>query len=166
MFRDFCGDFGIDSEYVTKALQNLLFNQYWTRAWIVQEVVLGNKVDVWCRWKTIFGEWECEVIDHYELVGLYLYLGRIFEVKAKGLTSASARVMDLFRCSIDLVRGNLELLDIGSLLIQFGSCQCSDVRDRVYSLTGLILTDSFRGITVCTQAAQPLRARPQQAISA
>ena len=144
-FQKFCGRLDGGRDFVSDALHRLLFNEYWRRAWIVPEIILSGDVDVWCRWKSMWEEWECEIVPLPELVQMYLLLGECFDLKAKGIFSASAKIVDLVGCKQALIqeykhrRETLKTLDLGGLLIQFGSNQCADLRDRVYSLAGLIL---------------------------
>ena len=144
-FQNFCSRLDGGRDFVSEAIHQFLFNEYWTRAWIVPEIILGGDVDVWCRWKSMWEEWECEIIPLPELVMMYLLLGKCFDVKGEGIFSASAKIVDLVHCKQALLQESKrrcetrKVLDLGYLLVQFGSNQCADLRDRVYSLAGLIL---------------------------
>lgn len=158
-FRKFYSRLDGGRDFVSGAIHQFLFNEYWTRAWIVPEIVLSGEVDVWCRWRSMWEDWECEVISFPEIIQMYLLLGRVLDVKAEGIFSASAKIVDLFTCKQALIeeakhgRETLKVLDLGCLLVQYGSNQCADLRDRVYSLAGLILRRRSDTLSTDTEAS-------------
>ncbi|KAE8454134.1 hypothetical protein EG329_005058 [Mollisiaceae sp. DMI_Dod_QoI] len=110
--------------------ENLLELPYWSRLWIVQEIVLANSI------KMHLGYSECAWTAFSWL------LSRDYdrEIKTSNLHGISQRISPVI--SIFLTRHNwqkAESRSIFSLIKQHQHAECSDVRDKVFGLHSLAL---------------------------
>jgi hypothetical protein len=99
-----------------KSPVRLLQNSYFTRMWIVQEILLAENIEVlggttWIDWR------------NFASVPLTV---------SAGIPLATCSLLDRAQ---SYLRGSTGL---GALLIDFGMNQCTDPRDRVYGLLGLV----------------------------
>lgn len=110
--------------------QLLLYNPYWERAWVVQEMILAKELVFW-------------------LHGMQMDPKLLRKVASKLLTSppidwlvmspdrANFHYLD-YHCGIPKGKQRLGIKHIVTLLDQFPNKKCSDNRDRVFSLLSLI----------------------------
>jgi len=119
---------------LVEAVNTLAACQYWTRLWIVQEVVLARRL--------LFVLGACVFTKaHILSVGdWWLYDGgNKFHDDSKGLTPAETKSSLKYKrihliASLCTFRGQIQL---GDLLRAFGEQQCQNPKDRVYGLLGL-----------------------------
>jgi hypothetical protein len=117
-------------QYITSTavngVKNVIDNDYWTRLWIVQEVILSLEIQVYIH------QWEFAWINFVDSCYLalrachpctqdtsYKDLGMIFV-----LDEQRRKEWECERRFADLIRS-------------YGSCKCFDIRDRVFGLAGL-----------------------------
>jgi hypothetical protein len=114
---------------LTQALYIVSQNHYWNRLWIVQEFVLCRKLEVWSEYAQIDGELFCE-----------LFSLRLNDGKSKATNPEVHRKLDLCYWSnvrtVASYRAQNKRMD--SFMDDFLSCQCSDRRDRIYGLLGVL----------------------------
>jgi hypothetical protein len=140
----------LDPRYGTRwdALQHLMRRSYWSRLWIIQEVVVtpcAERVQLLCgNSQTLFKNLHTLI----ELVYVISYSVPVFAPKGsmpalvQELKSAGNRVMVL--CdhatgwqAMKMGEGNRHDTDILRLLTDYRSQLCSDPRDKVYALLGV-----------------------------
>lgn len=115
-----------------KGIRKIFGNIYWTRQWIVQELLLAQKIEIMAGlqrmdWSSLFGP-----MDIQEHPGS-------LEHKAGG-----AR-MTMIREARDDPNGIGRPENLDSLILALGEQDCSDPRDHVYSLLGLAnISDKFK----------------------
>lgn len=109
------------------------FNPYWSRAWIKQEILLGKKVTVVLRGASI--EWtvlgsaiarsgHLESLDNEHAAHLWSFWGERWKDKYGREEIEASSQPNLF--------------SFWSLMHMHRTSDCSDKRDRVYSLLGLV----------------------------
>ena len=129
-----------------KALIALLERSWWARVWVRQEVAVAKQAVVHC------GNQQCDFaalaatanilskVDETLGSGSFL-LNRALPEPANGVLIASpytrASVLAEFRSSKGK-RPNLTYRDLGDLIIHTRSCAATDVRDKVFSMLGLL----------------------------
>lgn len=106
-----------------KAVASVLQRKYWTRAWIVQEVLLGQRIELICgeamlTWTKFAGA--CRLLQQYLPSGQALHL-----VNQRNAIQNDQRI---------LLDQTLE-----SLIRTYKECECSDRRDRVFALLALAI---------------------------
>jgi hypothetical protein len=116
-----------------KALANLCERPYWRRMWIVQEIIHAQRLKVWCGKKSF--DWEA-------IESLYLNMKTLEDSHWSAhhefvirLLQSSAAVMVWQRAHWrhpDTPKPRLE-----TLLEIFRDWKCTDIRDKVYALTGM-----------------------------
>jgi hypothetical protein len=143
---------GLLNDNCFMVLHELMKHPYWSRLWIVQEVVMGASCTV-LRCGSQFLDWNtfCEAIA-------VLYKGDNWNVKDDMLAKSHARGISHHRIwlttGVHLVHKDLDQLSryergdgsIGRLgfrrlLEVAGSGHCRDVRDKVFSLIGVMEND-------------------------
>lgn len=132
--------------FMPDGLSAILNLDYWTRLWIVQEVILSSAV-----------------IVHYDK--LQFTWQHFFNVcrKANNLLTES-HSLQLSRSTI--MRFHIERTEKATnrrrtftrLLHSYGHCNCSGVRDRVYGLLGLLDDKDFVSPIVVDYALEPFGA--------
>ncbi|OJD40510.1 het domain protein [Diplodia corticola] len=135
--RLFCKALG-KCDFLSIALCHLVKRQYWKRVWIIQEIVLSPHIEIFCGAKT--APWDG-----------FRYLLRSCDIRAThghALQVAASMATPLNRewemrhdtalpTVVEIPRG-FEGLE--SVLDQFEASTCTDVRDKVYGLLGLVVT--------------------------
>ncbi|KAF2847086.1 HET-domain-containing protein [Plenodomus tracheiphilus IPT5] len=127
-----------DSEHPSHEVSILSANVYWHRVWILQELFLGQKVDLICGNESL------------DLDVLYKRLEDLTEEPDDLEFSDKPPLQQQSRMvSIVVFRENRKANSIGdledsawtlqSILMMFADAQCSDVRDRVYAMTALVV---------------------------
>ncbi|CAN9203458.1 unnamed protein product [Alternaria alternata] len=100
--------------------QRVMENDYWTRAWIVQEVALGRDVILW------LGAASISLGDMVHGLDYVFYLDRAVQSRL------------IFQLGRTWQKGFYKDKNLVHLLDCFRDQQCSDVRDRVFSLLSLV----------------------------
>ncbi|KAI1364853.1 HET-domain-containing protein [Xylaria arbuscula] len=121
--------------------KDLLQRPYWSRAWVMQEFALAQKVTVICGDKKFSPRlllqgrrWEEFITDASEIPGLsFLQLPGLSFMNRKDFQFQPTRY-------IFVLRRLLDLLDA------LRSSQAKDPRDKVYAILGLVMDDSNRGL--------------------
>jgi hypothetical protein len=103
----------------------LLKSDYWTRMWIVQEFMLAR--DLVFASGSSFLHWDCV---HHLFPDVYAY--RSPEEYGFAVTLVNERRQHIFREKQGLRP------DLHELVRRFGLMNCSDLRDRVFALSGLL----------------------------
>jgi hypothetical protein len=115
-----------------KAIWSLYNRPYWGRLWILQEVCLAEKLRLCCGWKSI--PW-----DHFD--HFWMHFRHFIQSAASDkrtslqrsylLPESLEKLMDMTHRRT-CFSGMLHLLQVSRHL------QCSDIRDRVFGLVGLL----------------------------
>ena len=106
-----------------QALQHLIKQEYWTRVWVVQEVLLARELSVvvgykTVRWKRLLDIFSANADQHRSMTPKKQVFESILKLTAK-------RTQD-------------SCLALPDLLSKFSVCQCHDPRDRIYGMLGLL----------------------------
>lgn len=116
-----------------KAIRDLFERPYWTRMWIVQEIIHANRLTVWCGSQRV--EWP--VLDR-----LYLTMKTLEEEKqlhhhefAVDVLQSPAFVMIWQRAHWRHPETPTPKLQ--TLIDIFQSWECADIRDKVYALVSM-----------------------------
>jgi len=105
-----------------------LSSNYWTRMWIVQEFVLAN--NLLFAASSVLASWDCA--SH---LFPNIYASRCPGPYAPAIKLVNERRQHIFRQKQGIQPDLLELVQ------RFGLLDCSDPRDRVFALSGLIKND-------------------------
>jgi len=130
------------------ALQELMERPYWDRLWIIQEIVMGAW-STWLRCGSTYIEWEsfCAGVvflqEHLWLVKddvLWKEIQTLNSPRGMGWTITSLHLVyhDLAVLSRLSEEGSNEYLSFGRLLDLASNTECTDPRDKVYSIAALI----------------------------
>jgi hypothetical protein len=136
-----------------QTLVRLISNAYWKRAWIVQEVVLGQQVYLWYG---SAGELNLDIIAR-----IHTFLIKIYEIEHcayKPLIAWNRDAFDREHCFNKLLKLKYMDLESGSLqksgreplqrlLQETSTTLCSDIRDKVYAFLNLASDSDRYGIT-------------------
>lgn len=122
---------------------------YWSRMWIVQEILLGNTVTLlYGRVSMPWTELACLAHDAYRLVQApHLYHGpsklkRIPRYAEYNHISDRNKMSDLTQLALlcqplQQAWEGFRIADLNRVLIRFHGFQCSDPRDRIYGILGM-----------------------------
>ncbi|KAF2113551.1 heterokaryon incompatibility protein-domain-containing protein [Lophiotrema nucula] len=139
---------GADPQFVGSrnwlALQELMERPYWHRLWIIQEICMGS-TSTWLRCGNILIDWPtfCKGVA---VLQEHLWLIKDSCLEQDVITS-KVDVASVWRTtSLHLVyqdmsmlsRGGNTELSLGRLLDLANSADCTDMRDKVYALAGLM----------------------------
>ncbi len=129
--------FGDDDEtHIWLALQNICGREYWTRLWVIQEVLLAQELILFCGDRTLI--WDA---FKYACAGPASVKGFL------GLRSSDAVFGPIHSAKMAMSRSQFRELShqralqrpryLHQLLEAYGTAKCTDVRDRIYGLLGL-----------------------------
>ncbi|KAI9765876.1 MAG: hypothetical protein M1839_005292 [Geoglossum umbratile] len=128
------------SVLVTSAILALFSRNYWKRLWIIQEILLAQDLVVCCgqkqiHWGSFESFWnELVCISSEDSVERYPYIDQVEPSNAMALVVQ--RIDDHNQYTFHNRRRQLdELLEI------HWDAQCTDIRDKVFGLLGLISTE-------------------------
>ncbi|KAF2032104.1 HET-domain-containing protein [Setomelanomma holmii] len=108
------------------ATHELLLNRYFTRLWIVQEILLASRIRILCGDNWIVWEQLTDAVMHAFLPGKVPPAGWIFDIRQAG-------------------NQRKPQLSLAEALAQFAWMGCQDPRDKFYGLLGIVETpDSSR----------------------
>jgi hypothetical protein len=117
-----------------KALSILNERSYWRRVWIIQEVVNANRIVVSCGTKNF--EWRA-LENIYRKLKILEFSGWIQHHEfATGICTGAA--MALVRQRAHFRHPDTPTPKLRALLVAFQHSQCSDSRDKVFGLLGLL----------------------------
>lgn len=117
---------------------------YWSRVWVIQEFLLGQKVELYCSNSRI--DW----LDFQEMLAREAGIQQFYD--ANGDVPQGDRTRAL--AALPLVMGrhmdkHPEFLQpLCDLLIDHHKSNCKDPRDRVFALLGLIPTDERQFLSI------------------
>lgn len=117
--------------HLRQAVTNLCRRTYFTRTWIIQEVILARELRLLCGEHSV--DWsdfweECNSHSHVDWSVDYASWRRsLFDTTFNRLAQARERRKEYAGAD-----------GYASLIRDFGSSQCSDVHDKVYGLLGLL----------------------------
>lgn len=125
-----------------KAIMELCYRRYWSRIWIIQEIVLakditvlcGNRSSCWLRFESLWTN--LKTIDLKGSLTRHDYATSVFASPASKLIWRRASWRH--QCPA--------LPPLKDLLVQFRALQCTDRRDAIFALLGL--ARNGRGIIV------------------
>lgn len=116
-------------------LANLLRNPWFTRIWVIQEVVIPKNVELKCGPDAM--PWTI-LADLLMLLRQDNLLLLVTEVEDGQVMSSPPGIQSLFRTwAIRTLFHNAVPCTLASLLIDFWSCGASDGRDKLFALIGL-----------------------------
>jgi len=120
----------ISTTVATDASGSLYTRAYWTRTWIVQEIVLASRVDVFCGDR--FCNW-------------YFFISHTCEKSEYDRTASDYAIRNIVA-----FRNMGQRMPLRCLLFRFHMTRCFDPRDLVYSLLNIAADtrDQDHGITV------------------
>jgi hypothetical protein len=113
------------------AIRSLLSRPYWTRLWIIQEVVLAREIILCCGTEVASAS------------NLHAYLSQWDQSHALESTEGDHVVSHLFkfrsgpRNGLGWSKGS-NTLSIGTLMTSFSKCECTEILDKVYGLLALV----------------------------
>ncbi|KAH6879109.1 heterokaryon incompatibility protein-domain-containing protein [Alternaria rosae] len=116
-----------------RSVLSLCGRAYWSRMWIIQEVLLALDKEVHCG--TLRLKW-------YKLVQLYDYLDKVkFSTNQEAFTpfhnvlmkSGAMRIAN----NTSMTRGPSNKLSFNLLFQMYGDHECAEIRDKVYALVGV-----------------------------
>ena len=114
------------------AFDGILNRSYWTRMWIVQEIYLAKELVAGCG--NYFVQWDAL----RDLLDLSSYIDMPDE---KDSTKATAWPIIQQRMNRGGEGGRILKRRLDKNILDFGDRNCSDIRDRVYSLLSISWTD-------------------------
>ncbi|CAI6333456.1 unnamed protein product [Periconia digitata] len=134
----------------------LCWAPYWTRVWIVQEVVLASELEILCGTQSR--------IDGTELAWLYKTAEHELVYNSGNRNSLVAEIlitspaMHIIRHRIDRLQTLPQQrgLPVISLQSTFAGLQCKDPRDRVYGMLALANPDDLALIDIKPDYAKPV----------
>lgn len=126
-----------DVQKCASSILELSVKTYWEHAWILQEYTLAQKIDIWCGELSLEGDalnpenWEPS-----------------FE-RSRGDPAVGTTVESYFRSPMwEVIHGrSMKGNALEDVVLFIGPRACADVRDRIYSLCGLIRPEVARKIT-------------------
>ncbi|RDK45914.1 TPR-like protein [Aspergillus phoenicis ATCC 13157] len=119
-----------------KALKSLLEQPYWSRIWIVQELLLAKTVIFYCGRASF--TW-------HQLASLRQKIKtHVAHHDSLGISKCIGSIMVAQKTLWDNLSKDDPHLPLSELLITYGRHQSSDVRDRVYALLGLASENSIQ----------------------
>jgi hypothetical protein len=144
------------------ALLSYVHASYWSRAWIIQEVILGRKASMNCgksstslvQWNALWtslyyiGCWSSKLKGPYQ--GPDNLSDAVMATPAFQLTTIIERLQQIHRA------GEATELSLAYLMSFSRRQKCADIRDRVYSILGLargVLLSEGRSIEVSYQCS-------------
>lgn len=119
------------------ALQRLFNRPYFFRGWIIQEFLLAQSINFWC------GEHRARA-DHVEKLFKWLervpFISRVRDTLNEG---SAWRALKLFsyRSTWSVQRGEILIppsRTLRELLATFSDSECTDIRDKIYALLGIV----------------------------
>lgn len=112
-------------------IEDLARRPYWNRYWVIQEMLLGRNILIWCgNHAILWNDFQDILCSHAGIVDQYTSTRRDWNSDDyPALSLIMGRHVDRFP-------ENREPL--GALLVQHRRSECKDPRDRVFALMGLV----------------------------
>ncbi|KAJ4351449.1 uncharacterized protein N0V89_006791 [Didymosphaeria variabile] len=135
LLRDHPADGWASSDRKWSAIKALLNRTYFQRIWIVQEIVLSRRIDLLCGssicpWDRLASFWESRVLGKNKMADLVQF--RITDIKKAVELVVARQQFEAGWYGKDPKFCMLQLLDLSHRR------HCSEFRDRVYALLGLL----------------------------
>jgi hypothetical protein len=129
-----------------KAMIKLLENPYFTRMWVIQEIVRGSNVEIYhggyyLPWEP-FSLTLSQLMNPRRLATLYGPDGPP-PARSKALLEAMAGVDRMACLKMDLEMGELRDVHIGHLLTDTIRSKCTDPRDKIFALSSLLESNAL-----------------------
>lgn len=121
---------------ISDAFDDLLRRPYWTRLWILQEIVLAKRL--WLFSGSRYISWDDL---HFVLAGTK---GSGSLYYARNSSQETTRLLQYLKES----RDSPSALSLSSLVHKFHTAQCHDGRDKIYGLLSLAHQDTTRHVKV------------------
>lgn len=118
----------LPSDATVGAFHALMARSYWTRAWIIQEVILGKEIDLHCGPRVV--EWET-------MVEAYKSLPHSSGSSSQSQRASPARNLMLRRETAMQPDRPLQEQTLERLIRVHQHSECADRRDRVFALLSL-----------------------------
>ena len=136
-----------------KALSQLCSRPYWSRCWIVQEIVAHSRPVLLCGWNGLQAPALFEMINH------------LWQLAVPGIDTNPPMVAELKRKTLSLI-GIVSVWtdsflppekksDLLELIIHFKNFKCSNPRDRIYSLLGIAKPYDIPPLLVDYESSMP-----------
>lgn len=129
-----------------RALLSLCHNKYWSRIWIVQEIVVAQDVVVSCGDRSF--KWT-------QLQQLLQWLDKLYinghsenYPLASAIYSSPAMVIITFRAIWQPMPNDVKGFPLASILVSHKDMNSTDERDMLYALLGLIHDDELRDLSI------------------
>lgn len=119
-----------------EALHDLVNRPYWTRLWIVQEVVLAKRLFLFCGPKSI--SWE----DF-----LFVLAGTKWQIPSSTGQKSSSEALRLIH-NLRRSRESSSAMPLSALVRQYRMAECQDGRDKIYGLLAIATIESKRRVTI------------------
>ncbi|KAH6849382.1 heterokaryon incompatibility protein-domain-containing protein [Alternaria alternata] len=124
------------------SVSSLCKRRYWSRMWIIQEVVHAERVEIHCG---------SEILEWYKLEQLYYYvsiISRYYKEMDTPFYNAvrSSPAMSIVKIRVeprwytvsrDSFSGRPRDVAIDSLMETYSAHECEDIRDKVYAVVGI-----------------------------
>jgi hypothetical protein len=110
-------------------LQEICLNDYWNRLWIVQEFLLSQDIELWSADGRLDGYILCE-LSSLHLVPMQSMLGEgeIFDILDSCHRSSASTI----------AKQRASNIRINGFFYHYNDSKCSDPRDRIYGLLGVL----------------------------
>ena len=131
-----------------KAILSLCHNKYWSRIWIVQEIVVAKDIVIfcgrhsfgWAQLESLFMRFDEDIINGHEHIANHPFEDEIY-------ASPAIRVSTM-RLGWQALPENAKGFPLASLLISLKDMGCADERDQMYGILGLIHEDEYRALGI------------------
>lgn len=130
------------------ALQHLFVRQYWYRVWVVQEIAMSKKVEIFCglnqlSWDSVLNATELMIPNTVTGSVIYNYVAR--HPSLRGIHDGMQRILSIQSVRNDKLQpASAKERPPDSLLFLLSShrsTKASEARDKYYALAGLVSED-------------------------
>jgi Heterokaryon incompatibility protein (HET) len=127
-----------DPDITFEAIEQLCKRPYWTRLWIIQEIIVAKRLLIMSGLQVVlWGEFD-RVFSAYS---------DIIEVRVAS-TVRELQTLRHFRHQYQGEEDEIGTLDLANILEHCAKCECSDVRDRIFGVCGLLVGTQLSAIEV------------------
>ncbi|CAI6341420.1 unnamed protein product [Periconia digitata] len=126
-----------DSVY-RAVLRRICDHVYWERLWIVQECLLAGETEIWCDFQSRFNWDDIDRVMREMGIGGDDVKWTDYERKARKIFDTKRELYDAFQPQSTVLTPYVYGLDMKDALYRFGRQKCSDMKDNVYGLLGII----------------------------
>jgi Heterokaryon incompatibility protein (HET) len=130
----------LESGRLSQALEELFNRPYWSRVWVIQEILFGRSISVICGCKSF--QWSCldEMHSHDEPYGVFDGFG-IFQMRRSGIWGfipGTARAIIKHKALANSSPAGLGHAKLSEILQSHKYSKCTEIRDKVYALLNLV----------------------------